>query len=62
MWKSGAGRNVATNATQKDDDEWDTDPNFVVRWNFGCSFFNAMKLISIPLTLHLYICIYRAFL
>lgn len=34
MWKAGAGRNVAANA-QKDDDEWDTDPNFVVRRNLG---------------------------
>lgn len=34
MWKAGAGRNVAANNPKAtaDDDDWDTDPNFVVNW------------------------------
>lgn len=34
MWKAGAGRTAPANnpkAAAADDDEWDTDPNFVVK-------------------------------
>lgn len=31
MWKSQVGHDVKIEATANDDDDWETDPDFVVR-------------------------------
>jgi hypothetical protein len=30
MWRSVVGQNIAKNVDSRSDDEWDSDPNFVV--------------------------------
>lgn len=32
MWKSQVGHDVKVEATANDDDDWETDPDFVVCW------------------------------
>ena len=32
MWRASAGHNVTASVDNGDDDDWDTDPDFVVRY------------------------------
>lgn len=29
MWKAAVGSNIKANVVNQDDDEWDTDPNYI---------------------------------